>query len=873
MTRRLYGAGSDRRESVFDRVLVGTGRPDDRRILVHAHIRGRFELAQGSRPPGHGRSGPRRGDRGGPSRGGLANLAGAIGALGLLAAACGGSSEASPSEPDPTFSREDNGSFVFPEPVATVSQLLPPRGDNPWTVVGSVFDPESTTSMAATWRSDDGRSWEREDLAPADGDVSESFAAAADNDDGRYAVGWSGDGALSDAAVWLQSGGEWDRLETPEMGGEHEQWAFDVAASGSGVVVAGGESVWGEVRARLWFSADGETWEAVDGGPGGPFDATGQESIRKIAAFGDGFVAVGSRNLDSEQDGIVWYSPDGREWEQLSAPTLGGPGRQAALTVAAAGDVLVAGGYTTDGNGQGQPVVWRSRDGRSWGPASLPLAVHDDNRSAAADLAVRTLTVDESGIVAGGGSDWRPAIWRSRDGGTSWELLPNPVERGLFQDGVALTGAATHGDATLALGLEPTVMRLEGDRWQDATGDEFPKGGNQPFATSIAIGEEETILGGGLYHAPEGDNRERYVGQVWRGDGWEPIDGDRITAGQFMDVTAFSGGFVGVGLEDFAQAERRTAGMNDSPDGLIWSSADGVEWSRVSARIPEISEELLPVLAENEDEALPSVIAQTAADQPFETAPPAGGRGTQSLDAVAPLGDGFIAVGVSYNDSQVEPIVVTSGDGETIRGEDAGFTGNGTQRFRDVCVSPDGVAVAVGVRGVDGAYDAAARVRDAQGAWSAGEADDDSFGGAGSQQAYGCAASEDGFIMVGADDRSGDSDARLWTSEDGRSWSRVESGMLGGAGDQWASAVTAVPSDSDGGWLVGGTDTVAGDGDVALWRVHADGSVSRRDRGEPDLAGPGEQSVNAIAVADGDIVVVGDDYGRVGVWRSGTIDR
>lgn len=828
---------------------------------MHAHIRGRFQLALRTRPSG----GVRR----------RSHLAGVFVALGLLAAACGGSSEASPSEPDPTFSRAEHESFVFPEPVATVSQLLPPGGDNPWTVLGSVFDPETSTSVATSWRSDDGQSWEREDLPPTDSEVSESFAAAADNDQGRFAVGWSGDGALSDAAVWRGSDGEWERLETPEMGGEHEQWAFDVAASGTGVVVAGGESVWGEVRARVWFSEDGETWDTVDGGPGGPFDATGQESIREVAPFGDGFVAVGSRNLDSEQDGIAWYSPDGREWEQLSAPTLGGPGRQAVLTVALAGDVLVAGGYTTDGAGQGQPVVWRSRDGRSWSPASAPLALHDDNRSAAADLAVRTLTVDDGGIVAGGGSEWRPVVWRSTDGGATWTLLPNPVGRGLFEDGVDLTGAASHGDTTLALGLEPTVMRLEGDRWQDATGDEFPKGGSQPFATSVAVGEEATVVGGGLFHAPEGDSRARYVGQVWMGDDWEPIDGDRISAGQFMDVTAFSGGFVAVGFEDFAQAKRRTAGMNASPDGLIWSSPDGREWSRVSARIPEISDELLPVLAENEDDALPSVIAQTAADQPFETAPPAGGPGTQSLDAVAPLGDGFIAVGVAYDETEVEPIVVTSGDGETIRGEDPGFTGNGTQRFRDVCVSPDGVAVAVGVRGVDGAYDAAARVRDANGAWSAGEVDDESFGGPGSQQAYGCAAGEDGFIMVGADDRSGDSDARLWTSEDGRSWSRVESGMLGGAGDQWASAVAAVPEDDGGGWLVGGTDTVAGDGDVALWRIHADGEVSRRDRGEPDLAGPGEQSVKAIAVDEDGVLVVGEDYGHgpVGVWRSDSVDR
>jgi hypothetical protein len=648
---------------------------------VHAHIRGRFEPLNPARPAG------RRG-----------RLVAPLVALGLLTAACTGSSEASPSEPDPTFSRSQGQTIEFPEPVATVAQLLPPTDDQPWTVVGSVFDPESDISAATTWQSEDGRAWERQDLAPADSDRSESFAAATDSEHGRYAAGWTGDGALSDAAVWRQDDdGQWTQADAPEMGGEHEQWAFDVAANGSGIVVAGGESVWGEVRARLWFSEDGETWRVVDGGPGGPFDATGQESLRDIAPFGDGFVAVGSRNVDNEQDGIAWYSPDGREWTQVEAPTLGGDGtRQSVQSVTVSGDLVVAGGYTTDLSGQGKPVVWRSRDGQSWGQASQPLPLPEDSRSAAADMTIKSLSTADGGIVAAGGSDWRPALWHSPDNGQTWNLLPNPVANGLFQDGVALAGAATHGETTLALGLEPTVMRLDGDRWQDATGDQFPKGGEQPFASSVAIGEDATIVAGGRYRAPAGDERERYVGQVWNdgGDSWSPLDTDYLNAGQVMDVTTYSGGFIAVGFEDFSLAKRRTAGDNSSPDGLIWVSPDGREWSRVGANIATIDPELIPILAENsDDQNLPGVIAQTAADQPFETTAPAGGPGTQSLDAVAPLGDGFIAVGVAYNENEAEPIVVTSGDGEALQEERPGFTGPGTQRFRDVCVSPDGATV------------------------------------------------------------------------------------------------------------------------------------------------------------------------------------
>jgi hypothetical protein len=99
----------------------------------------------------------------------------------------------------------------------------------------------------------------------------------------------------------------------------------------------------------------------------------------------------------------------------------------------------------------------------------------------------------------------------------------------------------------------------------------------------------------------------------------------------------------------------------------------------------------------------------------------------------------------------------------------------------------------------------------------------------------------------------------------------VTDGVLGGAGDQWASAAAAVP---DGGWLVGGTDTAAGDGDLALWRLASDGSISRRDRGEPELAGPGEQSASDITIdEEGRVVITGDDYGRVGLWESDDLDR
>jgi WD40 repeat protein len=795
--------------------------------------------------------------------------AGALLALALAAGACSSGSEAGPDGTDPTFARAEGASLAFEEPVASVSDLVAPRAEgDEWTIVGSVFEPESAASVATVWTSDDARGWEPSTVDPASSGTGETMNAAVATEGGLVAVGQVEDGAEADAAVWRQVDGEWRRALPEAMAGEHEQWAFDVVAGESGILVAGGENVWGEVRPRLWFSPDGETWTSVDGGAGGPLDGTGEESVRDVAAAGAGFVAVGSRRIDNEQDGLVWYSADGQSWEQVSAPTLGGSGRQEVMTVAATDAGPVAGGYSdADGNGQGDPVIWRSADGRTWTPASgaLPMT---DRRNSASDLAVRSISLAPQGLIAAGGNDWRPRVWHSTDNGKTWNELANPVHGELFQSGVSLVDAEGVSGLTVALGSEPSVLLLAGSRWQDATGETFPQGGTQPFATSVATGADATIAAGGRYTAPTGEARENYTGQVWRrsGDGWDPVDSETLSAGHVMDTAPFAGGFVAVGFEDFGVADKRDIVGDSEPDGLLWVSPNGREWARIGVQDARINEEWLSYLNNPSPEQASAILSLELEAPPLSVAP-AGGTGTRSLSAVSPLGEGFIAVGSVYDRGDANPIIVTSPDGTSYVGEDPIHTGRGIQRYNDVCVAPDGTAVAVGVSGSTGAYDVIVGARVEGEGWVAGEG---TFTGDGDQQAYACGASEDGFVLVGSDDRSGNVDARVWTSEDGVTWTELESSLLGGSGDQWASAVAAVP---DGGWLVGGTDTAAGDGDIALWRIDG-GELTRRDRGEPALAGPGEQSVTNIAIdEDGTVTLAGNDYGRAGLWESDSVDR
>jgi hypothetical protein len=788
----------------------------------------------------------------------------------LVAAACSSSSEAGPDAPGPTFSRASGGDLAVEEPVANLADLVAPPADGaPWTIVGDVYDPDSRAAEATVWTSEDGRGWEPATIDPASEGTGETMAAAVSTEDGLLAVGQVGDGEEGDAAIWRQDAeGEW-RREMPEgMGGEHEQWAFDVTVGEGGILVAGGENVWGEVRPRLWFSADGESWSSVDGGAGGPFDETGEESVRSVAPIGAGFVAVGSSQVEAEQDGVAWFSPDGEAWERVDAPSLRGERRQELLTVVATDEGVVAGGYISDGAGQGQPITWRSADGRTWSAPSAPLPAADV-RQAASDLAVRSITRSPQGLVAAGGSEARPHLWVSSNGGASWDELPNPVHGEMFQDGIDLLDAEGDGERTVAIGSEPSVLMLAGARWENVGGEGFPTGGAQPFATSVASDGDVAIAAGGRIAAPTADARERFTGQVWRqdGDDWQPVDSELLSAGYVMDAVAYEGGFVAVGFEDFGFADQRSYAGDPGPDGLVWVSENGTEWARIGVKAARINDAWLAYLEDPSPEHA-GVITQMEAEAPPESIEPAGGQGTRSLGAVAPLGSGYIAVGSVYDGGNADPVIVVSPDGLQLAGEPPAHSGEGIQRYNDVCVGPDGTAVTVGVTGQSHAFDVAVAARVEGRGWVPAEG---SFGGPGDQQGYACAASDDGFIVVGSDDSSGNVNARVWTSEDGRTWTEIESSALGGTGDQWPSAVAPVP---DGGWLVGGSDTANGDGDIALWRVTADGDIARRDTGETALAGPGDQTVTNIHVDDdGHVAIAGSDYGRVGLWESDTVDR
>jgi hypothetical protein len=186
-----------------------------------------------------------------------------------------------------------------------------------------------------------------------------------------------------------------------------------------------------------------------------------------------------------------------------------------------------------------------------------------------------------------------------------------------------------------------------------------------------------------------------------------------------------------------------------------------------------------------------------------------------------------------------------------------------------VCAGPGGSVVAVGTADVNGDYNVSIWRRSPAGAWAPGGAADGSFAGRQGQWAAGCAVTSSGFVVVGGDARDvgAGTDAAAWMSPDGRTWTQVADpdGALGGVAYEAATAVTPLPA---GGVLVHVEDQEAGDADVRLVHLDARGRLTLVSQREDRLRGVGPQLVSDAAVLGDTVLLVGDDFGRAGLWES-----
>jgi hypothetical protein len=290
------------------------------------------------------------------------------------------------------------------------------------------------------WTSADGLSWD--EVQTGSTFATAVLRAVVRTDDGYVVAGagWEGSASGGGAAIWRSTDGlEWRpavSIESAEHADVIERLAF-----ANGRFVALGRQIMGSAAGQpmIWVSDDADHWEWVTG-----VATTDMGSVGRVVAGGPGFVAIGSAG--------VWTSADGDAWSRALMPAsyasgawsakLAG-GRDGRIVIAGAGgqlyvsddgDAWMAHELPADGSDRAPRILnlaatswgyaaltasmapiddtlrrsstllWTSRDGTTWMPHDLPMAV-DPGTVAGARLFVAgdtliTWTATSNGVWA-----------------------------------------------------------------------------------------------------------------------------------------------------------------------------------------------------------------------------------------------------------------------------------------------------------------------------------------------------------------------------------------------------------------------------------------------------------------------------------------
>ncbi len=316
-----------------------------------------------------------------------------------------------------------------------------------WYAVGGYLT-SATTATPAIWSSADGTHWSSLLTKPISLYGRQSvLSTVACSGATVVAVGGAAGGVHGNprTSTWLGSAST-GLTELPSQaelfGGDNAGSVGQLTAGAHGYLIGGGRTDRnGQAGAAVWWSADGNGFQLVDGDPALESDATGARALRGVLAVPDGFVAVGSRTppgsaLAARQP-QVWRSPDGLHWSADQIPATGLDTELQAATEDPTG-LLVAGVFGTtfavwrDSGSGWQPV---SRFGQLGGGTALPVV-----------SSVATAGNTDY-LVAGNGTDY--ALWTG-PGGTGWVSSPLPATVTAGADR-AVNLAATDGRLLLSV--------------------------------------------------------------------------------------------------------------------------------------------------------------------------------------------------------------------------------------------------------------------------------------------------------------------------------------------------------------------------------------------------------------------------------------
>ncbi len=223
-------------------------------------------------------------------------------------------------------------------------------------------------------------------------------------------------------------------------------------ACGTGVLIA---TVDGSGAGSLWASRDGVIWSHGPR-PGGSV----------VASMTGG---LGGAVITTAGGPIIEFTRDCSSWQ---AVTLSGPSSTQVRAVAAFGDGYVAVGYSGQGTGV-RPLAWWSHDGQQWSPATVQKEPGDGFLGLLAGRTGLVAISSQPGFMPGTAS-----FWSSTDGHSWVTSGADPFGRiaagegvggaagGFIGDGTRLFGYGTKG-----AGAGPTQYWLstDGQHWTKLT--------------------------------------------------------------------------------------------------------------------------------------------------------------------------------------------------------------------------------------------------------------------------------------------------------------------------------------------------------------------------------------------------------------------
>ncbi len=278
---------------------------------------------------------------------------------------------------------------------------------------------------------DAGRTWRLGTVQTQDG--TDPTAAASLVAGGPH--GWV---AVGPASVWISQNGTSWLLERPlpQLAGDK---ITSLTATGSGFLAAGQNIPGGNAAQAtpvVWLSANGTTWQRLNGTRLGLTPATGTAAVTGItaAAANGGVIVIAGTVAGATASSQVWRSTDGgAQWTAVTVPAANGAGATiSGLAPLKTGFLAVRPAQVAGAVGA---LVYTSANGAAW-QQTASLASADG-----APLTIQLVSGGPGGAVVAGQAHEFEIMFLSRDGTTWTGTDPVGTTAGEQIDGVALTSA------------------------------------------------------------------------------------------------------------------------------------------------------------------------------------------------------------------------------------------------------------------------------------------------------------------------------------------------------------------------------------------------------------------------------------------------